>query len=128
MEQKKIDLKEFRKSFSVNPEQVQQEILECPHEAIGDNIVIMKFQPDYKTTLDIVFTDDNDEPSNKKVPMGWIVSIGESARNLLGLKEGDLVKYAGMSQHDYTNNKVYLLMHRINIQSRMKIDKVTDWK
>lgn len=128
MEQNKVDIKELRERFSVSPEQVAEEILECPHEAVGDNLVLVAYQPEYKTNLNIIFTDKDDEPSNKKVPMAWVVSIGESAKNLLGIKEGDLVKYAGMSQHDYTNGKVYLLMHRVNVLCKTRIDKVKSWK
>lgn len=129
MEQKKIDLSELRERFSVEPEQVAKEILECPHEALGDEVVLVPYQPNYQTKIkNLVLMDGEDEPNNKKVPQGWVLSVGESAKKLLGIKEGDLVKYAGVSQHDYTNGKVYLIMHRINIKTRLHLDKVIEWR
>lgn len=125
--QVKIDLKELKERFSLNAENVDEEIKNCPHDAVGDTVVVMPYQPNYKTKLNIIFTDVENEPSYKKVPMGWVVSIGESAQKVLGIKAGDLVKWAGTAQQDYTNEKVYLIMHRINVLGKMKIDKVKTW-
>lgn len=125
--QVKIDLKELKERFSVKPEDVQKEIEDCPHEAVGDTVIIMPYQPNYKTKLNIIFTDVENEPSYKRVPMGFVVSIGDSAQKLLGINKGDLVKWAGSTQQDFTNEKIYLMMHRINVLGKMKVDKVTKW-
>jgi co-chaperonin GroES (HSP10) len=124
--QNQIDLSDFREAFSVTPEQVAEEILECPHEAVGDNVVVMRYQPNTLKTKLILAEDD--QASYKNVPMGWIVSAGSNAKSLLGVKEGDLIKFAGISQEDYTNSKVYLLMHRVNVLGKIRLDKVKSWK
>ena len=124
--QNQIDLSDFREAFSVTPEQVAEEILECPHEAVGDNLAVMRYQPNTLKTKLILAEDD--QASYKNVPMGWVVSAGSNAKSLLGIKEGDLVKFSGTVQEDYTNGKVYLLMHRINVQTKLRLDKVKSWK
>lgn len=113
------------KGFSINPEQVAEEILNCPIEALEDKLVIMPYEPERKTKSGII-TPYNNEPSNKQIPLGFVLNVGPKAQDT-GLKAGDLIQWAGSCQSAMLNGKEYLIFQKLWLLSKVDISKIETW-
>lgn len=120
-----MDKPKKEERFSIDPEKVAEEIANCPIEALENNVVIMPYIPQRKTKSGI-WTPDNGEPSNKKIPLGFVLSIGPKAQDT-GLKAGDLIQWAGSCQSATLNGKEYLIFQKIWLLSKVNISKIDAW-
>jgi len=131
----------FGKPFSLEPEDVQKEIEECPYTAKNGRIVVMPYRPEHKLKnnegLDIVMMSadglpkvdgagkKSTEPSSSHLPLGWVLSVGKEVQDL---EPGMLIVFAGHIQRSSVNGKEYYFMYgNTDAVTEVDLKKIKKW-